>query len=186
MTHSSLDNALAARVQRLESLEAIRTLVQQYSLCVDDHDFDGIAQCFARRSRYRSVDGLIDVSDREPIRDYFAHRMAALGPTCHVTHDHVMQIDPANLDQASGRLTSHAEVVVDGVPMFTCLRYADRYVLEDARWRFRERVMHFLYYCSLEEYPRILASRRRKVMAGKHRDADIPEGLPGWRGQKPT
>ena len=69
--------------------------------------------------------------------------------------------------------------------MCVCLRYEDEYVREDDRWRFAERLMRFFYYCPIEDYPTILTTRRRKVIAGERRDADIPEPLPGWAGQPP-
>ncbi len=174
---------LAERLQRLESLQAIRQLVQQYSFDVDDHDIDSLAECFAEDSRYRSADGRIDVSGRARIHAYFRQRMAELGPTCHVTHDHVVDLDAANPAIARGKVVSHAEVVADGKPMCTCLRYVDEYVLEAGRWRFRERVMHFMYFCPVDEYPRVLTSRRRKFMGGVWSDADLPEGTPTWSGQ---
>ena len=174
---------LAERLQRLESLQAIRQLVQQYSFDVDDHDIDSLAECFAEDSRYRSADGRIDVSGRAKIHAYFGQRMAELGPTCHVTHDHVVDLDAANPAIARGKVVSHAEVVADGKPMCTCLRYVDEYVLEAGRWRFRERVMHFMYFCPVDEYPRVLTSRRRKFMGGVWSDADLPEGTPTWSGQ---
>lgn len=185
MTGLTADAALAKRVARLEAIEAIRHLVQSYCFLVDDHDFDGIAACFATRSRYRTVDSLIDVSDRGPIRDYFRDRMANLGPTCHVTHDHVIELSDDDPARASGRVTSHAEVALDGEPMAICLRYEDQYVVEGRRWCFAERVMRFFYYCPTAEYPAILKNRRRKVLGGVRREADIPEALPGWSGQRP-
>ncbi len=182
---ATAEHDIAGRLRRLESLEAIRGLVQQYSFDVDDHNIDRLAECFAEDSRYRSVDGRIDVSGRADIRAYFRQRMAQLGPTCHITHDHVIDLDPANPATARGKVTSHAEVVADGRPMCTCLRYVDEYVFEAGRWRFRERVMHFMYFCPVDEYPQVLSSRRRKFMGGRWLAADLPESIASWSGQRP-
>lgn len=182
---ANVDRSIAERLQRLESMAAIRQLVQQYSFDVDDHNIDRLAECFAEDSRYRSVDGRIDVSGRAKIHAYFRQRMAQLGPTCHITHDHVVDLDATDSSIARGKVVSHAEVVADGRPMFVCLRYVDEYVFETGRWRFRERVMHFMYFCPVDDYPRVLASRRRKLMGGRWFAADLPESIAGWNGQKP-
>ncbi|MEM8682199.1 MAG: nuclear transport factor 2 family protein [Pseudomonadota bacterium] len=180
------DDHLAKRLQRLESLEAIRRLVQQYSFDVDDHRIDSLAEAFAEDSRYCSLDRRIDVSGRANIHAYFTQRMAQLGPTCHITHDHVIDFDDEDPTIARGRVTSHAEVVSDGRQMCTCLCYLDTYVFEAERWRFHEREMHFLYFCPADDYPRILTSRKRKLMGGEWSAADLPEASSGWSGQPPV
>ena len=171
------------RLWHLESIENIRRLVQQYSFDVDDHNIDRLAQSFAEDSRYRSHDRRIDISGRVNIRRYFEQRMAQLGPTCHITHDHVIDFDDEHATIARGKVSSHAEVVSDGRQMYVCLRYLDEYVFEADRWRFREREMHFLYFCPVEDYPRILTLQRRKLMGHEWSAADLPEGNPAWSGQ---
>ncbi len=173
------------RIRQLIDRDEIRQLVARYSFAIDDHDFDALGQCFAQRSRYRSVDGVIDVNGREEIVAYFRKRMQSLGPTNHVTHDHVIDIDADNGDLATGRLSSHAEVVVERRPMLTCLRYEDRYLRERDRWRFTDRLISFFYYCPTTDYPTVLATLNRKHLGGRAAAADYPERLPGWTGVRP-
>ncbi|MEM7610406.1 MAG: nuclear transport factor 2 family protein [Pseudomonadota bacterium] len=179
------DHELIEQVRKLSDEAAIRQLVQQYCFVIDDHDIDGIAQCFCEDSRYRSEDGVFDVQGRDAIASYFRQRMASLGPSTHVAHGHVVTLDDADPDRAVGRVSSHAEVVVDGVPMITCVRYRDDYRREGGRWRFADRLMAFTYYCAVSDYVSIWRTLARKQFAGVTLDADYPEKLPGWSGQLP-
>lgn len=179
------ESASATSIRKLIDTDDIRQLVARYSFAIDDHDFDTLARCFSQHSTYRSVDGVIAVSGREGINKYFRKRMTSLGPSNHVTHDHVITLHGDEPDRATGRVSSHAEVVVEHQPMLTCLRYDDTYTREDGEWRFADRLMSFFYYCAVDDYPAMLRSLYRKRLGGKPAAADRPEQLPGWGGVRP-
>jgi hypothetical protein len=123
----------------------------------------------------------MDAVGRDAVIRQFHGRYASLGPTHHFTHDLVLRFDADDPDRASGQLSSHAEVVRNGRPMITALRYADTYRRSADGWQFEERVLSFLYYLPVEEYVEALQGPLRMRAYGDARPADIPENLPSWR-----
>ena len=174
-------NSLADRVQQLEDRVAITDLVARYGFTVDDRNVQGLAQLFAADGRFRSQDGVLDAQGREAIMTQFHGRFAVLGPTNHVTHDHVITFDPGDLNRAYGRLNSHAEVVRHGRTLITALRYADVYVRHQGNWQFADRLLSFLYYVPAVEYAQALESDTRMRVYDEPAAADWPEKLPSWQ-----
>ena len=119
---------LPERIRRLEDREAIRELVARYCLVIDGRDVAGIADCFTADGGFRSRDGVLNARGRAAVVQQFHGRFAALGPTFHFTHDHVIRFDDRDADRAWGIVTSHAELVRNGQPMWVALRYEDEYL----------------------------------------------------------
>ena len=175
------DADLETRVRRLEDRVAIRDLVARYGFTVDDRDIQALARLFARHGRFRSQDGVLDARGRDAIIEQFHGRFAVLGPTNHVTHDHLVRFDADDPDRAFGRLNSHAEVVRHGRTLVTALRYADEYVRTVDGWQFADRLLSFLYYVPAVEYADALESETRMRVYEKPAAADWPEGLETWQ-----
>ena len=171
---------LADRLTRIEDENAIRRLVARYGFAVDDRDLDGVKALFAPDGALRTAGGTSKGTGVDAVGEYFAGRFAALGPTHHFTHDHVIDIDPADPTRATGRVSAHAEVWRDGAPMLTALRYLDEYVKRDEGWRFLSRTQAYLYFVDARQYPEALGARLR-VRLGPTEDswqpADWPAGL---------
>ena len=172
------ETALADRLRRIEDRLDIAQLQARYTIHIDDHDLDRVAELFARDGRFRSADGVMDAQGREAVCEQFRKRFAALGFGFHVTHDHVITLDPEHPDQATGFVSSHAEVVRNGAPMLAAMRYHDRYVREDGAWRFADRLLHFFYYLPVADYSAALPTAGRMRAYGDIRPADLPEGAP--------
>jgi uncharacterized protein (TIGR02246 family) len=172
--------SLAARVRCLEDRAELAELVARYCIAVDDRDVETLAALFTVDGRFRSVDGVMDARGREAVMQQFRGRFAALGPTCHFTHDRIFELGAA-ADTATGLVTSHAEVIRNGRAFVAALRYADTYRRVDGRWRFADRLLSFLYYLPADEYAHGFASRLRMRAYGDARPADYPESLPSWR-----
>lgn len=172
---------LAARIGRLEDRAAIRQLVARYGFLIDDRDLDGVLNLFTPDGVFRSHDGVMQARGREAVAEQFRARFAALGPTNHFTHDHVIDFDEQDRHRAAGLVNSHAEVWREGRPMIVALRYADVYRRHDGRWCFEERALSFFYYIDVREYAEALGGRLRMRAYGDHRPADYPEALPSWR-----
>ncbi|MBU6212318.1 MAG: nuclear transport factor 2 family protein [Gammaproteobacteria bacterium] len=172
---------LEQRIRRLEDRESIRLLVANYCRLVDQRDIVGIPLLFTQDGRFESVDGKIAARGREAIVDQFHRRFAVLGPSNHFTHDAVVEFDPLNPDAAHGWVNSHAEVVRNGVALLAALRYEDDYRLEEDRWRFARRTLHFFYYLSPDEYPRSLGQRDRNRAYLEPLPADFPEASSTWQ-----
>ena len=54
------------------------------------------------------------------------------------------------------------------------MRYNDDYEREAGVWRFKKRVISFLYYVPVTEYPGALNESRRLYFAGERLPADYP------------
>ena len=168
---------ILGRIERLEALEAIRNLVSAYSLAIDDRDLGRVADLFTFDARLRSRDGRMDASGREAIIQLYEARYAALGPTFHMTHDHLIELDGP--DSASGIVTGHAEVWRNGKAQIAAMRYHDRYRREGGEWRIAAREMLFFYYLEPRDYAEVLGQRHRVLTYGEPGPADWP----AWEGQ---
>ena len=172
---------LEQRLAKLEAKDEIRELVAHYGIVIDDRDLDGIEALFTRDGSFRSKDGVFNAIGRDAVMDQFRARFAVLGPTNHFAHEHIITLDTTDCASAAGLVTSHAEVWRNGVAMIAALRYEDIYRVEAGRWRFAERLLSFLYYMPITEYPTGFGDRLRQRAYGDHRPADYPEALPSWK-----
>lgn len=168
-----------AKLAQLKANSKIRALVSRYCFAIDDRDLDAVAALFAPDARVWSEDGVMHAVGIDAIVHLYKGRYASLGATNHVTHDHLISHESPN--EASGRVSAHAEVWRDGTAMVTALRYADRYARIGDRWRFRERKLSFLYYLPFRDYADALGRLDRMHAYGDRRPADYPERLSTWR-----
>jgi ketosteroid isomerase-like protein len=167
-------------LRRLLDIHEIQQIVARYGFAVDDRDLDAVKALFAEDGSLRTQNGTAKGTGVDAVGDYFAGRFAALGPTYHFTHDHVIDFDPDDPDRATGRVAAHAEVWRDGAPMLTALRYLDTYVRRAPGWRFLERVQAYLYFVDVRQYPEALGAKlrvRTGPTAADWKPADWPAGL---------
>jgi hypothetical protein len=168
------DEALAARIGRLEDREAIRILCSRYSLAVDDHDFDTLATLFAPHARYGWANQPPQAEGREAVAALLRSRIAPGGPSFHVNHDTFVDWDDSDPARASGMVFCHAEVCPAGVQLVSAIRYRDKYVKIENRWMFAERFLGFLYMTPVDRYPGVLALRDRMLVATPPQRAHWP------------
>lgn len=170
-------SSLEDRVRRLEDRKAIEELAVLYGFIMDERDEEGIRQIFCEDATLRSQDGVFAAKGIEEIVKTYLGRFAALGPTNHFSHGHVIRFDADDPDVATGLLASHAEVTRDGVAMQVALRYKDVYRRVDGRWRFADRLMSYMYYMPIAELAEELGDRDSVRAYGDRRPADWPEVL---------
>jgi hypothetical protein len=172
---------MVRRIERLEARAEIRELVARYCFVVDGRDVEGIGECFTRGGAFRSLDGKMDATGRAAVVEQFHGRFAVLGPSNHFTHDHVIEFDESNPTRATGLVNAHAEVVRNGKPLITSLRYHDEYRHEEGRWRFHVRTLSFFYYVEPGRYPEVMLGALRNEAYATPHPADFPEGLASWQ-----
>jgi SnoaL-like domain len=171
---------LEDRIRRLEDLEEIRGLAIRYGLFVDERDVAGICALFSEDGELKTMSGPSKARGPAAIAEYFRNGYRVLGPTNHFTHGHLIDFDTADRNSAAGLVFSHAEVVRDGRPMVTAMRYHDRYVRTSGGWRFRERIQSYMYFVDVREYAEALGHPLRMRRAPDDwRPADWPEALVG-------
>jgi SnoaL-like domain len=172
-----IDGDLARRIQRLEDRAAIMDLAVLYGFVMDERDIEGVRRLFSTDATLRSQDGVFAAKGIDEIVATYQGRFAALGPTNHVSHGHVVRFDESDPDSAYGVLASHAEVWRNDAPMVVGLRYKDKYRRTPEGWRFQDRLMSYMYYVDVREYAEALGDPLRVRAYGDRRPADWPEAL---------
>ncbi len=171
------DAALEQRLERLEDRAAIMDLAILYGFVMDERDVAGIRRLFSTDATLKSQDGVFAAKGIDEIVATYEQRFAALGPTNHVSHGHVVRFDDADPDVAHGVVASHAEVWRNERPMVVGLRYKDQYRRTADGWRISNRLMSYMYYVDVREYASALGDQLRVRAYGEPRPADWPEVL---------
>ena len=171
---------LEHRLEILEAREAIRTLVADYSMAVDDSDVDTIGTLFAENGVFGHADGSAVMHGRQEIVDFYNGRLGDMGPTYHYPHSHKITFTDANI--AEGIVLAHAELSQEGKTYYTGLRYYDKYQQQDQKWVFEERLLKFLFFMPMEELVRDgLTQTNRKRFPGQGQlPTDLPEMQESW------
>jgi uncharacterized protein (TIGR02246 family) len=171
---------LEARVDRLETREAIQELVTKYAVSCDEHDIPKLQNLFTEDAVFKSPSSFLHATGREAITSMFIDVLKKRGPGYHWTHDLIVQIgdDP---NTATGIVYSHAETTPDGVVSIAAMKYIDKYTRESGVWYFSEREIHFFYYVPMREYIETLNQEERLYVGAEKRSADFPESLESWK-----
>ena len=175
---------LESRIARIEAREAIRELVFDYSVAVDDRDYDRIGEIFCDDATFAHADGRDATEGRDAIVDFYRYRTGLMGPTYHYPHSHRIDFDDG--DHATGTVLAHAELALEGTTYQVGLRYADTYRRQDGTWRFGSRTVCFLYFMPLSEFVSggLGAPDRKRYPDVGPVAADLPETLATWRAAK--
>lgn len=173
--------SLKAQIDRLESRFAISDLITAYAIACDEHDMPRLSSLFTADAVFDSPSGAMVAHGREAITAMFIELFKIRGPAFHWTHDHTISIDADNPDRASGLVLSHAETCPGQVVSLAAMRYNDEYRRERGRWHIAKRVINFLYYVPVTEFPGVLNERNRLTMRGQRLPADYPESLACWQ-----
>ena len=121
MQTSTTRSTLEDRVGRLEDRFAIMDLESEYCAGIDNRDLDRFLACFSQDA---VLDGALELRGRAAIRDYYKSRFGEYGVTFHYPHSHSIELE--NETTASGVVTGHAEMSLDGEGWIAALRYTDR------------------------------------------------------------
>ena len=161
--------SLETRIDRLESLEAIRQLPHRYALAVDTRNLDDLVALFVE-----DVQVGRDRSGRLALRAWFAEALGAVGATVHSVASHVVDLDGA--DRARGVVTCRDEVDRDGEWAVGCLQYWDDYERRDGRWYFARRRFHRWYLADAGTRPRVgMGVGGDGLETGR-----LPDAWPSW------
>jgi ketosteroid isomerase-like protein len=128
----------AARLDRLESIEAIRQLVARYALATDSRDLDTLVALFVD-----DVQVAADRRGREALREFFDRSLREVGVTILHVGNHVIDFDDA--DHARGVVYCRGEAQVDDRWVLQAIQYRDTYERREGAWYFVRR-KHLLWY----------------------------------------
>lgn len=146
------ETSLEQRIDRLESLDAIRQLAAKYSLSLDMRDLDAHVNLFAPDIRIsRELTGRAPMKAwlDETLRDQFTG-------TSHHIGNHIIEFDDA--DHAHGTVYSkneHETPRADGGTDWVIMQmiYWDSYERMDGVWYFRRRLPCYWYAVDLNAPP---------------------------------
>ncbi|MBI2799104.1 MAG: nuclear transport factor 2 family protein [Gammaproteobacteria bacterium] len=173
--------SLKARVDRLESRYAITDLVSNYASACDEHDMPRLVDLFTEDARFDSPSGAMVADNRAAIEKMFIELFKIRGPAFHWTHDVIVKFDDAQVNRATGRVYSHAETTPGDIVSLAAMKYDDEYQRQGTQWRFKKRVISFLYYVPVTEFASALNNPKRLTIRGTRMNADYPESLPSWQ-----
>ena len=146
------DSHLLARIDRLESLDAIRQLPAKYALTLDMRDLDAMVMLFPSDVRVGK-----DQSGRAALRAYMDGTLRSpFTGTSHHIGGHIIEFDDP--DHAHGVVYSkneHETPVPGGQDEWVIMQmmYFDDYVRKDGRWYFARRLPLYWYAADLNKPP---------------------------------
>jgi uncharacterized protein (TIGR02246 family) len=144
--------SLEARIDRLESLDAIRQLPAKYALALDMRDMDAMVSLFPDDVRVGK-----DSSGRLALRAYMDRTLRSpFTGTSHHIGGHVIEFDDP--DHAHGVVYSkneHETPVENGPDEWVIMQmmYVDDYVRQGGRWFFARRLPLYWYATDLNKPP---------------------------------
>ncbi|CDO36200.1 nuclear transport factor 2 family protein [Novosphingobium sp. KN65.2] len=143
MTERSIED----RLDRLESLEAIRQLPARYALALDMRDMDAMVSLFPEDVRVGR-----DTTGRKALREYMDTTLRApFTGTSHHIGGHVIEFEDA--DHARGIVYSKNEHETGDEWVIMQMMYSDNYVRRDGRWYFARRLPLYWYATDLNKPP---------------------------------
>lgn len=139
--------SLEARIDRLESLDAIRQLPAKYALALDMRDMDAMVSLFPADVRVGK-----DASGRQALRAYMDRTLRSpFTGTSHHIGGHVIEFDDP--DHAHGIVYSKNEHETGDEWVIMQMMYSDDYVRQDGRWYFARRLPLYWYATDLNKPP---------------------------------
>jgi uncharacterized protein (TIGR02246 family) len=139
--------SLEARIDRLESLDAIRQLPAKYALALDMRDMDAMVSLFPADVRVGK-----DSTGRAALRAYMDRTLRSpFTGTSHHIGGHVIEFDDA--DHAHGVVYSKNEHETGDEWVIMQMMYVDDYVRIDGRWYFQRRLPLYWYATDLNKPP---------------------------------
>ena len=164
---------LAARIDRLESIDEIRQLAAKYSLALDMRDPDAWANLFPADVRVSK-----DKSGRQALKEWFdeTHRMQFDGTSHHIG-GHIIEFDdPSN---AQGIVYSKNEHETGAEWVIMQMMYFDKYERIDGRWYFRRRLPLYWYATDLNKPP--IGSRKMRWPGREPYEGTFHDLFPTWK-----
>ena len=138
---------LEARIDRLESLDAIRQLPAKYALALDMRDMDAMVSLFPEDVRVGK-----DTTGRLALRAYMDRTLRSpFTGTSHHIGGHVIEFDDP--DHAHGVVYSKNEHETGDEWVIMQMMYVDDYVRQDGLWHFARRLPLYWYATDLNKPP---------------------------------
>jgi ketosteroid isomerase-like protein len=161
------------RIERLESIEAIRDITARYPIALDARDLETLVDLFVDdvKASPEAPRG------RGPLRAHYERMCRGWGYTVHQVFQQA--IDFESNDKAMGHVYCKAEHEIDGKFVVAMLRYLDRYERRDDRWYFRWRRTPMWYVTEVRDGP--VGRERVRWPNRPPAEAELPEAFESYR-----
>lgn len=169
-----IDAALLARIDRIESHQAIQDLVVRYAMAVDRRDVDEWLGMFVD-----DIDCGRRGKGREALRTFIEPAVRDFYRTCHLITGHV--IDSIEGDHATGRVYCRAEHEFGDLWIVMVCVYFDKYERRDGVWYFAGREEDFFYTSDVLERPQDVGFARWPGPAPRHSPPMMLPRFPSWK-----
>jgi hypothetical protein len=170
--------SLEQRIDRLESLDAIRQLAHRYAIAVDSRDIDGITSLYVEDVKVAG-----GATGRDALGAVFTEMLGHNAYSILFVGNHVIDFDdpehPDRPSRARGQVYCRAQFPQGDEWIVQSICYHDRYDRRDGRWYFHSR-NHLLFYgCDMLTRPLDLPrAGQPEFGTGK---GSMPEHWPSWQ-----
>ena len=164
---------LAARLDRVEAIQAIQALAVRYAMAIDARDIDAWLGLFVE-----DVDCGRRGRGRQALRSFIEPAVRDFYRTVHQVVGHV--VDAVEADRAVGRVYCRAEHEVGDQWIVQAICYFDTYERRDGVWYFAARDEDFFYTCDVLERPQDAGFQRWPGPAPRHSPRMMGARFPSW------
>ena len=165
--------SLEARIDRIESRQAIADLAARYARAVDARDIEAWLALFVD-----DVDCGKRGRGREALRGFIEPNLRTFYRSVHFIGGHVIDLDDADPDAATGTVYCRAEHEDGDRWVAMAIVYFDEYARRDGRWYFVRRAEKHWYSVDVLERP-TAPFQQWERWADRH--PDLPADFESWR-----
>ena len=162
---------LEARLDRMESLAAIRQLAFRYALCLDSRDMESLVTLFPEDVRVGR-----DEAGRAALFRWFTQTMSAMRTSVHLIGNHIVDFEDADHARGIVYCRDELERPDTGLWQVGVLQYWDRYVRIEGEWYFERRKFHRFYIVDALTRPRHGAGLEDDPLT----TVQLPDAFPSW------
>jgi len=161
---------IEARLDRMESIEAIRHLAYAYALAVDARDLDTLVALYVDDVRTGAGTG------RAALKTVFDRSLRQFTTSSHLVSNHVIEF--IDQDNALGLVSCRIEHEVGDQWVTMVSLYHDRYERRGGKWYLRGRVPARLYATAEDDLP--LGEQKLRWPGGTMMAGNFHDSLPSW------
>jgi hypothetical protein len=166
--------SLDQRIDRLESVEAIRQLPYRYALAADSRDTEALVELYAENGAYYPSGERIP---RDQLNEWLKQNLRQYGATQHFMCNHIIEIDDE--DHAHGIVYCYAGQERGEQWIVLAMMYEDKYERRNGSWYFTERRGSPWYYTDWDEKP--VGPNKLRLPNRPPAQAPLPERWPSWQ-----
>lgn len=168
-----VNDDIVKRLDRLESIDAIRQLAAKYSLALDMRDADAWVGLFPEDVKVGNGE-----TGRAALRAWFDDTMRQqFDGTSHHIGGHIIEFDDP--DHAQGVVYSKNEHETGPEWVIMQMIYVDRYERIDGRWYFRRRLPLYWYATDLNKPP--IGGRKMRWPGREPYEGGYHDYFPSWK-----